>query len=553
MKNNKQRKTRQICLILCLLIGISIVGFAQNKTNVLLSNQKTIMICYDNIKSEWVISPDVKPDIFNIYDLVDKKKKVKFVSDIDSVEFNVKVNHSIDFAVLYKGDTAYTRIDFHNQLPNSISMTDKLLALSMFWSEVRYNFAFYDQLTFDWDSLYKAYISLVEATTTDLDYSELMQQFSGSLQDAHTGIYFRNTSFPYKDYFPMSVQYFEDTLRIISIEESLKDIYPLGSKIIKINGMSADEYMDKYVNPYVASKFKPTQQHLAASALLSAKKLDHKITLTYTTPQDETKTNTPVRNGEKNRDKPSVGKEYNYDRASISISWLENQRKIAHLRLNSFNDLRNSIEEYFEKNKDTLYHADGIIIDLRQNGGGSTTVAEYFLKHIIKDSFFLRFGAEARINNSAKKSSGNYIAENEDFLKMRAFTVYESDTIFIEDSIKRFDCPIVVLISGGTVSAAEDFLIMLYERPDRPLFIGQPSFGSTGGPLVLWDWPIEGGFARICSRRMLYPYSKKPFNEGITPDIWVKYTFEEYMDNVDKDIKVAVKELEKQIQARKNE
>ena len=540
-------------IFLVLLVGYSITGFTQSdKTKVLLSNEGTIRISYDNSLTDWIVEPKQNPDVFSIYDPVRKTKKVKFISDVDSIEFTVKANNPVDFVILFNNDTANTRINFTNQMPNKIAMTDKILALSMFWSEVRYNFAFYDQLTFSWDSLYKAYIPLVEATTNDVDYLELMQKFAGSLQDAHTGIYFQNSVLPYRDYCPMSVRYFDDTLRIISVYENLENIYPIGSKVIKINNIDANEYIQKYINPYVASGFEPTQKLLAASDLLAAKKLDNKITLTYVTPEGEIRTNTPERNGEKYRKMPSVGKENNYDDRAIRISWIENQRKIAHLKLNTFSDFNKALVSYFEKNKDTLYSADGIIIDIRQNGGGTTDVAEYFLKHIIKDSFFLQFGAETRINNSAKKASGNFIEENADFLNMRAYTTYECDTILIEDSIKRFDCPIVILMSSSTVSAAEDFLIMLYERPDRPLFIGRPSFGSTGGPIVIWDWPIEGGFARICSKRMIYPYSKKPFNEGIIPDIWVKYTFDEYMSNIDKDLEVAIKELEKQIQEKEN-
>ena len=101
------------------------------------------------------------------------------------------------------------------------------------------------------------------------------------------------------------------------------------------------------------------------------------------------------------------------------------------------------------------------------------------------------------------------------------------------------------------MSAAEDFLIDLYKIPNRPVIIGRPSYGSTGSPLVLWDWPDENGFGRICTRRVLFPYFLKPFTEGIMPDILVDYTFEEFMLGKDKDIEIAVKELEKQLKDRK--
>ncbi|MDR0603333.1 MAG: hypothetical protein LBG80_03410 [Bacteroidales bacterium] len=535
-------------IIIALIIGTLAIGKAQKKENVLHSTKKQIYYMINHQSSEWIIAPEIKPDILTIFDSFEKtkrSKKVKFISDIDSIEFTVKINKPIDFIVLYNNDTAYTRIEFINCQPNTISMKDKLLALSMFWSEVRYNFVFYDQLTFDWDSLYQTYIPLVMETKNNVEFDELMQKFVGSLQDGHTNYQGSHYHYPYTDYIGISVRYFNDTLRIVTVDTTLVNTFPVGSKIIKINGMNTDEYMEKYINPYVDSKFKPTQELLAAYDLFSVRQLNDKLTLTYITPQGEIKTNTPPREGERFR-YPSTGKSYISDYERIRISWLENN--IALLTINSFNDPQGQIERYFEKYKDTLYYADGIIIDIRTNSGGSTATARYFLKHIIKDTCFLHFAWQARVNNSVKKANGNYIENNKDFYAMRAYQTFDADTIYIEDSIKRFDCPIIILIATGTVSAAEDFLIMLYERPDRPLFIGRPSFGSTGSPLVIWDWPIKNSFARICARRVLFPYSKKIFDTGIIPDIWVKYSFEEYMGNIDKDIEVAIKELEKQIQ-----
>lgn len=538
---------RKLCFIV-LLFSNSILGIAQQENKILHTNKSKIHHIIDDIrKEEWHIAPSLKPDILNLYDLNKKTINVKFISDIDSVEFMVELNTPIDFIILYNNDTAYTRINFTNTFPNNISTADKLFALSMFWSEVKYNFVFYDQLLFDWDSLYQAFIPLVMKTTNDIEYMELMALFSGSLQDGHTNIYFSDFVLPYRDYIPMSVRYFNDTLRIVRVSSNIAETYPLGSKILKINGIDTEEYMSRFVTPYVASRYKPTQQSLSATSLLSAKRLDHELILTYQTPEGEIKTNSPERNGEKYR-RPSVGYESQYDSSPINISWMESEQKIALLSLNTFSPFNDYIQKYFEKHKDTLYSADGIIIDLRQNGGGSTDVAIYFLKHIIKDPYFLMYGAEARINNSSKKANGNYIPANEDFYKMRAYETHSSDTIWIEDSIRRFNCPIVVLFSTYTVSAAEDFLIMLYEREDRPLFIGQPSFGSTGGPLVLWDWPIENSFARVCARRILYPYSGKPFIEGVKPDILVEYSFEEFVSGQDKEIECAIEKLKKQIE-----
>jgi len=208
---------------------------------------------------------------------------------------------------------------------------------------------------------------------------------------------------------------------------------------------------------------------------------------------------------------------------------------------------KDRLMKMFESIKDTLYSAKGIIIDLRANGGGDTSTGWNLLNYMIKDPYFLTYAWQTRINSGVKKASGSYIKENEEYYKSKAYQTFAADTVWIPSSVKRFNVPMAVLISGRTCSAAEDFLIVLKERKDRPVFIGQPSMGSTGSPLVLDKFP-ENGFAKVCTRRVLFPYSHKPFNEGIVPDIVVDYTLDEYLNQTnDKEVDTAVELITKQI------
>lgn len=59
----------------------------------------------------------------------------------------------------------------------------------------------------------------------------------------------------------------------------------------------------------------------------------------------------------------------------------------------------------------------------------------------------------------------------------------------------------------------------------------------------------HGGSARICSRQVLFPYSRKPFKQGIKPDMEVKFTIDDLMKGRDPVVEKAVAFL----QTRKNE
>jgi len=113
----------------------------------------------------------------------------------------------------------------------------------------------------------------------------------------------------------------------------------------------------------------------------------------------------------------------------------------------------------------------------------------------------------------------------------------------VEKSFNRIKCPVVILIGKLSFSACEDFLVNIYEVPDRPLLIGETTGGSTGAPLVLFKLPNET-IARICTLRILYPYSMKPFvNKGISPDIEIKETIEDYINGNDVCLNRAIQSL----------
>lgn len=537
---------KSFLFILIIFVTISVV-FSQYDQTIMHSNKKNIKMYIGEGANNWTITPSLKPDIFKFYSLTEKFQKFRFVSDIDSLEFNVEVNKPVYFSIIYDGDTACTAIEFINYIPNTLSDQKKLYALSLFWSEAKYNFAFIEKIKFDIDSLYQSFIPKVLATTNDYEFYDQMKLFALKFKDGHTNVYF-NDAGKYIDYIAVSAKYFDDELYVVRVREDIAEYLPIGSKILEVNEMPLSDYMKENIEPYVDSDFEPTVKYLSAAKLFASDLPSNILTIKYITPDNKLMVNTLPRNGNK---KPGnrIGFTQKRPEKSIEINWVEND--IAVLGFHTFYDQNGKLLSNFEQLKDTLYNAKGIIIDLRQNGGGSTSVAWHLLQYIVKEPYFLNFAWQTRINDGVKKANGNWKEEYEDFYKNCAFRTEMPDTIFIPDTIKRFDVPIVILISTMTVSAAEDFLIDLYEIPNRPVIIGQPSFGSTGSPLVVWGFPAEFGFARVCTRKVLFPYSLKPFSEGITPDIFVNYSYEEYVSGKDKDIEVAVKELEKQIKSHK--
>jgi len=107
-------------------------------------------------------------------------------------------------------------------------------------------------------------------------------------------------------------------------------------------------------------------------------------------------------------------------------------------------------------------------------------------------------------------------------------------------NISRIEIPTVILIGHNTASAAEDFLIYA-DNQENMTKIGEPTFGSTGQPLY-FDL-INGSQARICTRKDTYPDGREFVGYGIKPDIEIKTTIYDYMENKDPVLEKAIKHL----------
>jgi len=437
-------------------------------------------------------------------------------------------------------------------LPNTISVVDKVYFLSYFWSEVRYNFVFLDQLDFCWDSLYRATIPKVMATENDFEFYRVLERFAASLRDGHTEISAGWQFFEYMDYVPFRGRFIGNDFFIVTVTKPHDEILPPGSRVIEVNGLPLKEYMEKKIHPYINSRSPSTIRFRAASRIFANNLIADSVRLRFVTPNNQTKFHVFARDGEATRtpDEVFAGVLPQWPHQAMSLSW-ENGN-IAHLAINTFN-FNAERTAMLDSLLDEVSTAEGLIIDLRFNGGGSTRVAFQLLERIAKQDYFLGLGYQTRVNDGVRRANGNWIERYQDYFLDRAFRTHLPDTIRIPDTVKKFDMPIIILISEFTFSAAEDFLIMLYEMENRPLLVGTPTGGSTGSPLVIGTGMIGenfpgGGRARICTRRVLFPRSLKPFSNSIIPDILVEFkSIEEYLLGNDKVLDTALEMMKEMI------
>ncbi|HPS71097.1 MAG TPA: S41 family peptidase [Bacteroidales bacterium] len=519
-------------LLFCLIVNSSFARRIDAGTH--FSDKKNVYYTLDHSDylREWSISPEVNPDILRIY--CDKPIIVTFFLKSEEFEFTVNQNDTINFAIILKGkDTAYTQVIGVKEIPNTIKTEDKLYHLSRLWSEAKYNFVNIDQIRFDWDSLYYAYIPQIMKSENDYAYFRLLKKFYASLNDGHTEVGKPSSLSVYCDYIPITISAFDKQLYITGFSKNSSiDSSFLGAKIIEIEQIPTLQYIDEEVLPYISASTEQSKWMQVPAVLgydlrikkfnaLVLKKSGEKVSISIS------------RNGEATRTKEegeSLVPPKNISWDLVQLEWL--QDSILHLSINGFYPEEIVIPQ-LKQMEPQILKAKRLIIDLRGNGGGTTGVAWVLQSYLTKGNFLINYAWQTRINDGVRRANGNWIEECQDFYMDRAYRTEKGDTIPISDTIIRWTMPTVILIGEYTFSAAEDFLVNIYEVPDRPLLIGSESGGSTGSPLVIENLPLDSR-ARVCTRRILYPYSLKPFvNKGVTPDIIVETSFEDFCSGKD--------------------
>lgn len=104
-------------LVATVLLLASCFVFAQTATPTLKSNSKTIDIRDGEqlLKGIWTVDPTVAVDVYDAVRTT-KSKKVTFISDVDSISFDVEPGRTYDFTILLNGkDACRTRISTMTQ------------------------------------------------------------------------------------------------------------------------------------------------------------------------------------------------------------------------------------------------------------------------------------------------------------------------------------------------------------------------------------------------------------------------------------------------------
>ncbi len=157
---------------------------------------------------------------------------------------------------------------------------------------------------------------------------------------------------------------------------------------------------------------------------------------------------------------------------------------------------------------------EGIIIDLRDNGGGYLQSAVEMLSHIIEDGKVL---VETKYRNPL---------ENRNYYSINDGNTYKGK--------------IVILVNGNSASASEITAWALREY-DKAIIVGEKTYGkwSVQEPFDLSD----GSLLKVTIAQWYTPKGHMIDKQWITPDIEVKFEKEDFKKQYDRQLEEAKKVL----------
>lgn len=408
---------------------------------------------------------------------------------------------------------------------------EKISGLMTIWAQVKFGFPHTERLEkINWDSVAYSFIPKVLETKTIESYYKVLMKLTTLLQDSHTEIIPPWGRFiPDYDIPPIELIVINNKYYINRTGENdeikAQKILP-GFEILEIDdGIPVNQYFEENVLKY-HSRGTTQADHAALLFYSLHGPKGTKVKLKVRNLNGE------VQNVELSRTATTGESEpffYTFIKHLIANTIESNfpADSILYVNIPNFEMSNKNIREDFIKLIDSMNveGTKGIIIDLRYNMGGSHSIM-----HPIVSSL---------INSPIKMPTNHYFHYTAANIPwgIQAITWKNRQLEVLPREGKRFCGPLVLLIGPYTHSSGEDMVIELSQR-DRCMTIGEPTSGGAGGKL---SFNLAGGGEfNMSTFKATYPGGREYMKEGIKPDIEIKKTVDDIIEENDLVLKKAI-------------
>jgi carboxyl-terminal processing protease len=382
--------------------------------------------------------------------------------------------------------------------PDEVRML-RVAGFARLWSEVRQNFVFLDRLPdLDWDYVLERYLPAVMAAKSQAEYLSVLKRVMALLHDGHSGIMAPDD----RDVPAVRIESIEGKPVVTAIattaEMEASGVRP-GMEVVEVDGRPAATVIEEE-KQYVSASTAQDRDARAFSMVLAGSP-GSIAAVRFRGIDGE------LREARLARNLTSVRRSAPWEQPPpLEFRMMENN--IAYVAANTFGS--DSVVKEFDKFFPQILGAKGLIVDVRNNGGGSSDIGYSLIARLIDKPITQTSLWRTRDYRPVFRAWG------------RPMPLFEGgDSGVVEPRGERpFSGPVAVLIGPNTYSAAEDFLVPL-KMSGRARLVGTPTGGSTGQPLIV---EVYGASARICTKWDRMPDGTEFVGVGVQPDVRVELT-----------------------------
>lgn len=430
---------------------------------------------------------------------------------------------------------------------------DAIYDLSTIWKYAGEIFPYFEEVKIDWDGAYYTYLERMYCAETVKECHMLMAEFLNLLGDGHTDYRFPEKLVKETGFLPFTLTYLGGEWFIREVLPGMEKF--LSAKVLSVNGMGMEEFfrncfryiyhVGNYAGWWKLKEIMPFLLKKCGNEMLTSKGM-----MRFNLVEDASAEMIPIR-----REIPS-------EKPKIQV-YQENGKKVLYVRIDNFvyptageeimaalSHCRGGGEGNAAKDSDARSWFAGVILDVRNNIGGMTAYAARVAELFISGEFSACQKKTRRMKGLDLSSASQYAGMEDKQIERciqdglctrqeverclrtaKNMNYYEYQDSFGAPGHKAvFDGPVILLTGRGTVSAAEDFTAM-FQSTGRAILMGEATFGSTGTPFL--KRLRTGGLIRICSVGYRLLDGTEFIGKGISPDVFVRGSIEEYVEGRD--------------------
>jgi len=444
-----------------------------------------------------------------------------------------------------------------------INKEQKVFELSTIWKELTYNFANMDNCNVDLDSLYRAYIPIVQNTENDIEYIHAIQRFMGHFNNGHTAMYHPEYLF-YQAHVPgIKTEIKGDKILIQDVIARHADKIEIGDEVIAINGMNVIDYFEKYRYPYICTSNPENKLFFSMFGMftyISLKSTPLELKIKKSSGVKDVTIYTDAEHFNFLKDstiKADIWIGKNTTQSNLFIQ--DTINKWAYIRLTACDE---NLHTFYQNHYLDILKSENFILDISSNMGGNSEYTTVVYSTLINNDTIYPYSQITRNNNACLKSHATFYINNypeqevSEFLKTTAYPYfynnsfealpYSSELNYIHDSL-RYKGNVYVMTGKSTGSAAENLVLRLTQESNIT-FLGEKTAGAMGMPLNI---NLPSGMRISINTVKTYDLQGKDVSSGFTPDYEMDFSSLNEIESSNELLQKLIKAITEKIKSEK--